>query len=151
MGIHRCPPTPGSTSSHGGTTTGLRSTAAGIGALVTATGAHPMHTMLLADEAFVLAATGAGVIDADIALAARAAAVRALGPAFEETWRSPPIASQSALLALARDASSWSSPGTHVTKGAMDTLLDRGIIDRAARGRYRCVEALLRDFVANVT
>lgn len=129
---------------------GLRSTPAGIEALIAATGAHPLQTMLVAQEAFVLARRGSGIVDADVAISAHTAATRALSPAFEEVWRSLPSASQATLLAVGRGESPWATRGPRATKRAMDALLDRGIPLRWGRGRYRFVEVLLEEWVRSV-
>jgi len=129
---------------------GLSTTAAGLDALLAASGAHPMHTMLLAQEAAVLALTDRGVVDADIAGAARASAARALAPAFEEVWRSLPAPAQTALILLSRGDSPWTGRGSRTTKRAMDALLDRGILVRAGRGRYRFFETMFEEFVRGI-
>ena len=49
------------------------------------------------------------------------------------------------------DLSPWAAASPRDAKRAVDTLLDRGILLRTGRGRYRFVESRFEEFVRRAT
>lgn len=130
---------------------GIRTPA--IEALLEYTGGHPQDTMLVASEAFLAAQDAqADDVTMDLIELGHRRAMAILTRAFEELWGSLRVQrhAQELVKNLAAGERAWQGRRSAETARILALLINRGILVKVGRGRYRFVEPMFQRYARDL-